>query len=81
MFIEEDFVIHILYVSCMIYVFLYVFRAVMLFVVKETNHDIFDQRAIEFKIRELSPETKIVRRTLTDLIDQVQLGPNRELIV
>lgn len=57
------------------------FRAVILFVVEDITYNVFDQRALEFRIREFSPETKVIRRNLTDLITQARLGPNRQLFV
>lgn len=51
----------------------------ILIVTEGTVYNIFDQRVIEFKIEEISPETKIIRKTQTELFDQAILGPNREL--
>lgn len=59
----------------------FIFRAVILFVVENITYNISDQRALEFRIRELSPETVVIRRNLTDLISQARLGPNKELFV
>ncbi|OXU23570.1 hypothetical protein TSAR_006175 [Trichomalopsis sarcophagae] len=56
-------------------------KAVILVVVEEITYNFSDQRKIEFKIQEISPDTKIIRRTLTELHTQAQLGPNKELFV
>ncbi|KAG7203774.1 hypothetical protein KM043_013796 [Ampulex compressa] len=56
-------------------------EAVMLFVVENVTYNICDQRFIEFEIRSLNPEIKIVRKNLTELVSQAQLGPNKELFV
>lgn len=46
------------------------------------TYNISDQRFHEFQIRQLRPEIKIIRRSLTSLVsEEVKLGPNKELIV
>lgn len=58
------------------------FRAVILFIVEDVTYNISDQRFHEFQIRQLRPEIKIIRRSLTSLVsEEVKLGPNKELIV
>lgn len=56
-------------------------EAVILFIVEEITCNICDQRAIEFEIRRVNPQIKVIRRTFADLIKQAQLRPNKELIV
>lgn len=53
----------------------------ILFAVEDVVYNIFDQRAIEFEIRKLNPDTQVIRRSLTDLVIKAQLGPNKELHV
>ena len=53
----------------------------ILFIVEDITYNISDQRAIEFKIREISPKTRVIRKTLTNLITQAHLGSNKELFV
>ncbi|XP_011863847.1 PREDICTED: glutathione synthetase-like [Vollenhovia emeryi] len=57
-------------------------EAIILFVVEDVTYNISDQRLYEFQIRQLCPEIKIVRRSLTSLASEgIKLGPNKELIV
>ncbi|KAK0181266.1 hypothetical protein PV327_003561 [Microctonus hyperodae] len=56
-------------------------EAVILFIVEEITCNICDQRAIEFEIRRVNPQIRVIRRTFADLIKQAQLRPNKELIV
>ena len=56
-------------------------EAVIMFIIEDVTYNICDQRFHEFEIRRLAPEVKVIRRTLTQLYEQAQLGPNRELIV
>lgn len=58
------------------------FRAIILFIVEDVTYNISDQRLHEFQIRQLRPEIKIIRRSLTNLASEgIKLGPNEELIV
>ncbi|KAH0950533.1 hypothetical protein HN011_001841 [Eciton burchellii] len=57
-------------------------EAIILFIVEDVTYNICDQRFHEFKIREINPKIKIIRRSLTSLIAEgISLGPNKELIV
>lgn len=56
-------------------------NAVILFVVEDITYNICDQRFHEFEIRKLNPSIKVIRRSLTELVTEAQLGPNKELIV
>ncbi|XP_018359283.1 PREDICTED: glutathione synthetase-like [Trachymyrmex cornetzi] len=57
-------------------------EAVILFIVEDITYNISDQRFHEFKIRQLCPKIKIIRKSLTNLVSEgVKLGPNKELIV
>ncbi|KAL3286958.1 hypothetical protein HHI36_001444 [Cryptolaemus montrouzieri] len=56
-------------------------NAVILFVVEEVTINICDQRFHEFEIYRLSPRTKVIRRTLTQIAKGAKLGPNNELLM
>lgn len=56
-------------------------KAVILFVVEEFTINICDQRFHEFEIYRLSPQTKVIRRTLTEMAKSARLGPNNELMM
>ncbi|XP_029164299.1 glutathione synthetase-like [Nylanderia fulva] len=57
-------------------------NAIILFIVEDVTYNISDQRFHEFQIRQLCPKIKIIRRSLTSLtLEDVKLGPNKELIV
>ncbi|EFN74269.1 Glutathione synthetase [Camponotus floridanus] len=57
-------------------------EAIILFIVEDVTYNISDQRFHEFQIRQLCPKIKIIRRSLTSLtLEEVKLGPNKELIV
>lgn len=59
----------------------FAFRAVILFVVEETTMNICDQRFHEFKLRELNPEIKVIRRTLAQIEETGTLDDRKQLIV
>lgn len=56
-------------------------KAVILFIVEDVTYNICDQRFHEFKIHELNPHVKVIRRTLTQVGDNGSLNPNNELIM
>uniref|UniRef100_V5G3N6 Glutathione synthetase n=1 Tax=Anoplophora glabripennis TaxID=217634 RepID=V5G3N6_ANOGL len=56
-------------------------KAVILFIVEDVTYNICDQRLHEFKIRELNPHVKVIRRTLTQVGDNGSLNSNNELII
>ncbi|KAI4504794.1 hypothetical protein M0802_000344 [Mischocyttarus mexicanus] len=56
-------------------------KAVILIVVEDVTYNISDQRFHEFNIRKLNPSIKVIRRSLSALVLEAQLGPNKELIV
>ncbi|KAJ8925857.1 hypothetical protein NQ315_009709 [Exocentrus adspersus] len=56
-------------------------KAVILFIVEDVTYNICDQRFHEFKIRELNPHVKVIRRTLTQIGDNATLNSNNELII
>ncbi|XP_015601404.1 glutathione synthetase-like [Cephus cinctus] len=56
-------------------------KAVILFVVENVTHNICDQRFHEFEIRRQNPKIRIIRKNLTEIISQAQLGPDKELII
>uniref|UniRef100_A0A6E8V8R1 Glutathione synthetase n=1 Tax=Anopheles coluzzii TaxID=1518534 RepID=A0A6E8V8R1_ANOCL len=55
--------------------------AAILFVVENVTYNICDQRFHEFYIRETYPHVAVVRRTLTQIVEQGRLGPGKELLV
>ncbi|XP_058806271.1 glutathione synthetase-like isoform X2 [Phymastichus coffea] len=56
-------------------------KAMILVVVEDIVYNIFDQRALEFRIQKTNPEIVISRRTMTELIKQASLGPQKQLLV
>nr|CAD7408975.1 unnamed protein product [Timema cristinae] len=56
-------------------------RAVVMIVVENVTYNICDQRFHEFEIRELHPEIRVIRKTLTEIGEQGKLGPMKELIM
>jgi hypothetical protein len=52
---------------------------VVLFIVEDVTYNICDQRFMEFEVRRLSPETRVLRRTLGQLAREASLGPDRSL--
>lgn len=61
---------------------LYIFSAVILFVVEDVTYNICDQRFHEFEIRKQNPNVKVLRRNLTQLgKGGAKLGPNKQLMV
>ncbi|XP_034939816.1 glutathione synthetase-like [Chelonus insularis] len=55
--------------------------AIILFIVEDFTVNICDQRYHEFEIKQLNPNVKVIRKTLTQLATEAKLGPNKELIV
>lgn len=55
--------------------------AVILFVVEEVTYNICDQRFHEFEIRQLNPQVKVIRRTLTQIANGACLTDNNELLI
>ncbi|XP_072385880.1 glutathione synthetase-like [Diabrotica undecimpunctata] len=56
-------------------------NAAVLFLVMDITHNITDQRLVEFEIKRLSPQTKVVRRTFGDISTKGCLSDTKELIV
>ncbi|CAH1365141.1 unnamed protein product [Tenebrio molitor] len=56
-------------------------QAVILFIIEDVTFNICDQRFHEFKIREMNPQARVIRRTLTDMAERASLGKNKELII
>lgn len=56
-------------------------NAAILFVVEDVTYNICDQRFHEFYIRQTHPEIKVIRRTLTEIHHQAELGANNELLI
>ena len=56
-------------------------RAVVLFVVSPAESNIFDQRQLEYAIKECNPRVKVIRRTLTEVGQRAELGEDRRLFV
>ncbi|CAG9820083.1 unnamed protein product [Phaedon cochleariae] len=53
----------------------------ILFVVEKVSYNICDQRFPEFKIRELNPQVKVIRRTIDELGERSRLNQNGELVI
>ncbi|XP_075222153.1 glutathione synthetase-like isoform X1 [Lycorma delicatula] len=56
-------------------------KAVILMVIEDVVYNICDQRFHEFRISELSPKTRVIRRTLTDLAQRATLDADKNLII
>lgn len=56
-------------------------KAVILFVVESITYNICDQRFHEFYIRQVSSQTRVIRRTLTEIATKAALNSNQELIM
>ena len=52
-----------------------------MFVVENITYNICDQRFHEFEIQKLNPDIMVIRKSLTDLVTDAKLGPDKELIV
>lgn len=55
--------------------------AVILFIVEDVTYNICDQRFHEFKIREMNPDVKVLRKTLTQIADYARLDKGKQLVV
>ncbi|EFA06494.1 Glutathione synthetase-like Protein [Tribolium castaneum] len=56
-------------------------KAVIMFLIEDITYNICDQRFHEFKIREMCPQVRVIRRTLTDMADRASLGPKKQLLI
>ncbi|KAK9873866.1 hypothetical protein WA026_002223 [Henosepilachna vigintioctopunctata] len=56
-------------------------NAAILFVVEEVTMNICDQRFHEFEIYRQSPQTMVIRKTLTEIANSAKLGTNNELLI
>ncbi|XP_015836716.1 glutathione synthetase isoform X2 [Tribolium castaneum] len=56
-------------------------EAVILFLIAEITYKICDQRLHEFKIREMCPQVRVIRRTFTDIAARASLGPKKQLLI
>ncbi|XP_046544148.1 glutathione synthetase-like [Haliotis rubra] len=56
-------------------------QAAILFVVRETEPKIFDQRHLEFKVFSLNPAVRVLRRTYLDINNGAFLTEDRRLVV
>lgn len=50
-------------------------------VIEDVVYNICDQRFHEFRISELNPGIKVIRRTLTDIADRAKLDSDKNLIM
>ena len=53
----------------------------ILFLVLDKETNIFDQRLLEYSLVHAHPEVKVVRRTLPEMTERAELGPNKELLM
>ncbi|RZC33262.1 glutathione synthetase-like [Asbolus verrucosus] len=56
-------------------------EAVILFIIEDVTYNICDQRFHEFEIRKLNPQTRVIRRTLTEMANRATLGPDKQLLI
>ncbi|XP_046544097.1 glutathione synthetase-like isoform X3 [Haliotis rubra] len=56
-------------------------QAAILFVVRETESNIFDQRHLEFKVFSLNPGVRVLRRTYLDIYNGASLTEDKRLLV
>ncbi|XP_044263863.1 glutathione synthetase-like isoform X3 [Tribolium madens] len=56
-------------------------EAVIMFLIEDITYNICDQRFHEFKIREMCPQVRVIRRTLTDMAERASLGPKKQLLI
>ncbi|XP_067006124.1 glutathione synthetase [Anabrus simplex] len=56
-------------------------KAVILVVVEDVTYNICDQRFHEFKVRELAPNVRVIRRSLTQIGETAKLGQRKELLI
>lgn len=56
-------------------------QAIILFVIEDVSYNICDQRFHEFEISEKRPEIKVVRKNLTQLVNDATLNEKKQLIV
>ena len=61
--------------------FVFVCRAVVLFVVTPTESNIFDQRQLEYAIKACDYRVKVIRRTLTEVGQRAELREDRRLFM
>ncbi len=52
-----------------------------MFLVYPNETNVYDQRFLEFAIREQKPGVNVIRRSIQDLATEASLGRNMELIV
>ncbi|XP_067650960.1 glutathione synthetase-like [Haliotis asinina] len=56
-------------------------QAVILFVVRETESNIFDQRHLEFTVLSLNSEVRVLRRTYWDIYNGASLTEDKRLLI
>lgn len=56
-------------------------KSVILFVVEDVSYNVCDQRFHEFKIRELNPDIRVIRKSLTQIYEQGKLSKDNRLII
>ena len=52
-----------------------------MFLVFPNERNVYDQRFLEFAVRQQKPGVHIIRKSIQDLSDQATLGKDKELIV
>jgi len=55
--------------------------AVIVFLVNEVEHNIYDQRAFEYEILAQAPEIRIIRKTMNDMAASMEVDNARRLFV
>ena len=57
------------------------FRSVVLFLVHSMETNIYDQRLLEYSIRETNVSCRVIRRTLQDIQERGKLGDRKQLLM
>lgn len=60
---------------------IYNFRAVVIFLVMDVETNIYDQRLLEYSVRQADSRCRVIRRTLRDIQERATLGPNHQLLM
>nr|XP_023012137.1 glutathione synthetase-like [Leptinotarsa decemlineata] len=56
-------------------------EAIILFIIENVSYNIADQRFHEFRLRELRPDIKVVRKTLTEISDRGRISATKTLTI
>ncbi len=62
------------------FIHVYPCSSVIMFIVNIAERNIYDQRCLEYAVRERNPRIKVIRRTLRDLL-HITLAEDKRLVV